>query len=165
LSAGDEEVSGGVAQNLTNLSYQISTKEKREQPNLSAAVAEESRGIASHFRTQPIHPIAIQYGQVEMTIMPASTKKPRPTISPSSIVSPAKTISVAKAKANLSSVLTGVEKKKTAVTILRRGVPVAQIIPIADPQPTSGYGWMRGTVQELGDIVGPTGVEWTAGDE
>jgi hypothetical protein len=27
------------------------------------------------------------------------------------------------------------------------------------------YGSMRGTVVELGDIVGPTGEEWTVGDE
>jgi prevent-host-death family protein len=97
--------------------------------------------------------------------MPAVTKKSRTSISSSSILAPAKTISVAKAKANLSSVLNGVEKKKTAVTILRRGIPVARIVPIPDNQPASGYGWMRGTVQELGDIVGPTGVEWTVGDE
>ena len=75
------------------------------------------------------------------------------------------TMSIAQAKANFSSVITTVQQKHGVVTILRRGVPVAQIVPFPAPQPTSGYGWMRGTVQELGDIVGPTGIEWTAGDE
>ncbi len=74
-------------------------------------------------------------------------------------------ISVAEAKAHLSFVLSGIEKRKKPVTILRRGVAIAQIIPVPAKQPISGYGWMRGTVQELGDIDGPTGVEWTAGDE
>jgi prevent-host-death family protein len=97
---------------------------------------------------------------MEMTNMPASLKKMRG--SNSTLQSTA--ISVAEAKAHLSSVLSSVEKKKKPVTIVRRGVPIAQIVPIAAIQPVSGYGWMRGTVQELGDIVGPTGVEWTAGD-
>jgi prevent-host-death family protein len=96
---------------------------------------------------------------MEMTNMPSSartSKIPTPTQD---------SISIADAKTHLSSVLSGVERKKRAVTILRRGVPIAQIVPIAAVQPVSGYGWMRGTVQELGDIVGPTGVEWTAGDD
>jgi prevent-host-death family protein len=96
-----------------------------------------------------------------MTIMPTVARKSRPVPLTGSV----KTISVADAKANFSSVLNGVEQKKTPVTILRRGVPIAQIVPIAESQQPSGYGWMRGTVHELGDIVGPTGVEWTARDE
>jgi len=75
------------------------------------------------------------------------------------------TMSIAQAKANFSSVITTVQQKHGVITISRRGVPVAQIVPFPSPQPVSGYGWMRGTVQELGDIVAPTGVEWTAGDE
>ena len=76
----------------------------------------------------------------------------------------APTMSVAEAKANFSSLISGVEKKRGVVTILRRGVPVARVVPIND-EPFALYGSMRGTVTELGDIVGPTGVEWTAGDE
>jgi len=96
-----------------------------------------------------------------MTNMPSATKKSRPVPLHSSI----KTISVAYAKANLSSVLHGVEQRKASITILRRGVPVARIVPIAEEPAVSGYGWMRGTVQEYGDIVSPTGVEWNVGDE
>ncbi len=76
-----------------------------------------------------------------------------------------KAVSIADAKATLSSLVTGVETKRIPVTILRRGVPVAKIVPIEQRKAVSGYGWMRGTVTELGDIVGPTGVEWDAGDE
>jgi prevent-host-death family protein len=76
-----------------------------------------------------------------------------------------KSVSIADAKATFSSLVTRVETKRLPITILRRGVPVAQIIPVEQPTLASGYGWMRGSVQELGDIIGPTGVEWTAGDE
>ena len=70
------------------------------------------------------------------------------------------TNSLAEAKAHLSSVVTGVQQTRTPVTILRRGVPVAAIVPIAEEKPVSGYGYMRGTVEVLGDIVGPTGEDW-----
>ncbi len=70
------------------------------------------------------------------------------------------TLSLAEAKAHLSSVVTGVQQTRTPVTILRRGVPVAAIVPIAEEKPVSGYGYMRGTVEVLGDIVGPTGEDW-----
>ncbi len=71
-----------------------------------------------------------------------------------------KSVSIAYAKAHFSSMVSGVQKKRTAVTVLRRGVPVAQIVPLSDTPP-SLFGSMRGTVEILGDIIGPTGVEWT----
>jgi prevent-host-death family protein len=74
-------------------------------------------------------------------------------------------VSIAEAKANLSSIIKRVEKKRSPITILRRGVPVATITPVVPAQPVSLYGSMRGTVQEIGDIVAPTGVEWHARDE
>jgi prevent-host-death family protein len=73
--------------------------------------------------------------------------------------------SVAAAKANLSSLLKSVEHDREEITLLRRGVPVARLVPIADSGPVTGYGWMQGTAHELGDIVGPTGEEWDAGNE
>jgi prevent-host-death family protein len=72
--------------------------------------------------------------------------------------------SVAAAKANLSALLKSVEQSREEVTLLRRGVPIARIVPIVEPEPVSGYGWMRGSAHELGDIVGPSGEEWDAGD-
>ena len=92
--------------------------------------------------------------------MPQAAKKSRPAALPEFKLA----ISVAHAKANLSSLLNGVVQKKTPVTILRRGIPIAQIVPFPGPSEPL-YGSMRGTVQEIGDIVAPTGVEWSAGDE
>jgi prevent-host-death family protein len=73
-------------------------------------------------------------------------------------------VSVATAKAHFSSLVSGVQKKRAFVTILRRGVPVARLIPVED-KPFSLYGCMRGTVTELGDIVGPTGEDWSIGEK
>ena len=72
--------------------------------------------------------------------------------------------SLAEAKAHFSKVVTRVEQRRQTVTILRRGRPVAQIVPIVEAAP-SLYGSMRGTVVELGDIVGPAGEGWTVRDE
>lgn len=73
-------------------------------------------------------------------------------------------ISVAHAKAHFSEVVTGVEQHRQPITIMRRGKAVAQIVPISISIPTL-YGSMRGTMVEVGDIVGPTGGEWTIGGE
>ena len=96
--------------------------------------------------------------------MLAAPKKPAKTLAKKAEPN-SKTVSLAEAKAHLSAVISGVERSRLPVTVLRRGVPVAQIVPVEQVAPPTGYGWMRGTVQVLGDIVGPTGVEWTVGDE
>ena len=72
--------------------------------------------------------------------------------------------SIADAKANFSSIINAVERSRAEIIVMRRGTPVAKIVPFDQTIP-SAYGWMRGTVRELGDIVGPTGEEWTVGDE
>lgn len=72
--------------------------------------------------------------------------------------------SVADAKAHFSEVIAAVEKRRQPITILRRGRAVARLVPMED-QPASLYGAMRGTLTEVGDIVGPTGGEWTVGGE
>lgn len=74
-------------------------------------------------------------------------------------------LSLAEAKAHFSSVVSEVQQTRTPVTILKRGVPVAAIVPVSKEERTSGYGCMRGTVRELGDVVGPTGKEWALKDE
>ena len=91
--------------------------------------------------------------------MPDPKKKPaRPSARPIDPQSP-KSVSVAFAKAHFSSMVSGVQKKRTPITVLRRGVPVARLVPLSDT-PSPLFGSMRGTVQVLGDIVGSTGSEW-----
>ncbi len=71
-----------------------------------------------------------------------------------------KSVSIAFAKAHYPPWSPASARTRAPITVLRRGVPVAQIVPLSDAPP-SLFGSMRGTVQVLGDIVGPTGVEWT----
>jgi prevent-host-death family protein len=80
-------------------------------------------------------------------------------------VSSRKIASVAVAKANLSALIKSVEQNREEITLVRRGVPVAKIVPIIDQKLQFGYGWMSGSVRELGNIVGPTGEEWDARNE
>ena len=88
-----------------------------------------------------------------------------PKLKPLSKVRSSTTVSVAQAKAELSSLIRRVESKSSAVTILRRGVPVAQLVPFPGSPKPKFAGSMAGTGRELGDIISPTGTEWTAGDE
>jgi prevent-host-death family protein len=93
-----------------------------------------------------------------MTNMPATPKQSKAT-------GPlATSVSVAEAKARLSSIIHGVEKKHTPVTILRRGIPVAQLIPFPQTIRPQLAGSMAGTARILGDIVTPYLEEWTVGD-
>jgi len=78
---------------------------------------------------------------------------------------PTPSLSLAKAKATLSAVVDSVQEKRLPVTILRRGVPVVQIIPFPETPFPKLRGSMAGTARELGDIVSPIGIEWTVGDE
>jgi prevent-host-death family protein len=80
-------------------------------------------------------------------------------------VAPVSSLSLAKAKATLSAVVDGVEQKRVPVTILRRGIPVVQIIPFPQTPAPKLRGSMAGTVRILGDIVSPLGVEWTLSDD
>ena len=80
-------------------------------------------------------------------------------------VAPGSSLSLAKAKATLSAVVDGVEQKRVPVTILRRGIPVVQIIPFPQTPAPKLRGSMAGTVRILGDIVSPLGVEWTLSDD
>lgn len=74
-------------------------------------------------------------------------------------------VSLAKAKATFSAVIDSVEQRRIPITILRRGVPVAQIIPFPGTPAPSIIGSMAGTARVLGDIVNPYMEEWTVGDE
>jgi antitoxin (DNA-binding transcriptional repressor) of toxin-antitoxin stability system len=77
----------------------------------------------------------------------------------------AKSASVAETKEHLSALLRIVEENRSEIVVERRGVPVAKIVPMPIAEPVTGYGWMKGSVIELGDIVGPTGEVWDVSDE
>jgi prevent-host-death family protein len=64
-------------------------------------------------------------------------------------------IAISKFKATCLAVLEKVKKTGQPVLITRFGHPVAQIVPPAATAQTRKFGTLAGTVEILGDIVGP----------
>jgi prevent-host-death family protein len=49
------------------------------------------------------------------------------------------------------------------IVITKRGRPVAKLVPVEEAAPHREiFGCMKGSIEILGDIVGPTGEEWNA---
>jgi prevent-host-death family protein len=74
------------------------------------------------------------------------------------------TIPVSRFKATCLAALERVRKTGRPLLVTRRGVPIAQVVPPPPPEkPESAFGAMRGTADELEDIVAPLGEEgWEA---
>jgi len=70
-------------------------------------------------------------------------------------------VTASELKANSGQVLERVVQSRTAVTITKRGRPVAKLVPI-DDAPATLFGILRGSVTILGDIVEPIDVTWEA---
>jgi prevent-host-death family protein len=76
-----------------------------------------------------------------------------------------KEIAISEFKAKCLGILEEVRKTRKPVRITRFGKPVAEVVP-PTPQPRrkSWLGCMAGSVEIVGDIVGPTGSldDWNA---
>ncbi len=69
--------------------------------------------------------------------------------------------SVAEVKEHLSALLRGIEHDRSEVIVRRRGVAIAKIVPFSeDTTPVTGFGWMKNSAIERGDIVGQIGEAW-----
>jgi len=64
-------------------------------------------------------------------------------------------IAISKFKATCLGVIEDVRRTQTPVRITRFGKPVAEIVPARGEPAKSWMGSMRGSVEILGDIVGP----------
>ena len=70
------------------------------------------------------------------------------------------TLSVSQFKTTCLSVLDQVSRQKKRVLITKRGKPIAEIIPVADPGEKIS---LKDTVTFMGDIISPVAVEdWEA---
>lgn len=69
-------------------------------------------------------------------------------------------------KAECLKLMDQVEKTREPIIITKHGRPVAQLAPVP-PGPRSLFGYMKGTMKIVGDIVSPVEGEWSAlsGDE
>jgi len=70
-------------------------------------------------------------------------------------------VSAAEFKAKCLKLMDEVTKTREPIIVTKRGKPLVKILP-AEEQPKSLFGYMRGTVEILGDIVKPVEVEWNA---
>jgi prevent-host-death family protein len=64
-------------------------------------------------------------------------------------------------KARCLKLMDEVRRTRKEVVITKRGKPVAKLVP-ADDAPPKLFGSMKGTVEIVSDIVGPTGERWEA---
>lgn len=64
-------------------------------------------------------------------------------------------------KATCLAVLDEVQRERQEIVITKRGKPVARLVPVEDPL-ADHFARMKGTIDILGDIVGPTGEIWDA---
>ncbi len=51
---------------------------------------------------------------------------------------------------------------RSEIVITKRGRPVARLVPLQDLVVRPLYGYLKGSVTEIGDIVSPIGDDWEA---
>lgn len=62
-------------------------------------------------------------------------------------------------KATCLELIDAVSRRHFEVIVTKHGKPVARLVPIEQPV-QSGFGCMRGTVLDYGDIEAPLGEDW-----
>ena len=74
---------------------------------------------------------------------------------------------ISKFKATCLAVIEDVRRTGKPVRITRFGKPVAEVVPSRPPKRASRLGCMAGSLEILGDIVGPIGAfdNWTVDQE
>ena len=65
-------------------------------------------------------------------------------------------------KAKCLQLMDDVQKHHHEIVITKFGKPVAKLVPVEEIKPRSAFGYMKGSIKILGDIVSPTGEVWFA---
>jgi prevent-host-death family protein len=68
-------------------------------------------------------------------------------------------------KAKCLKLMDEVRDQGKEIVITKRGKPVAKLVPVGEAKRPPLFGCMKGTVEILGDIVGPFHEEWEAARE
>ncbi len=71
-------------------------------------------------------------------------------------------INAAEFKAKCLKLIDEVAATHEPLVITKRGKPVARVVPIEDENPPGRFGYMKGTVQILGDIINVPHEHWAA---
>ena len=64
-------------------------------------------------------------------------------------------------KSKCLKIMDTVKKTRRRITITKRNVPIAKLIPI-DETPKEIFGKLRGTIRFTSDIIEPIGESWNA---
>ena len=65
-------------------------------------------------------------------------------------------------KARCLELMDRVAENREEYVITKRGKPVAKLVPV-EPEPKRElFGYMKGTIKSVGDIISPIDVEWEA---
>jgi prevent-host-death family protein len=73
-----------------------------------------------------------------------------------------KMIAAGQFKARCLALIDQVSRTHQVIIITKRGKPVARLVPLEEEKPRNLYGFFAGHVVEEGDIVSPTGEDWSA---
>ncbi|HVV45237.1 MAG TPA: type II toxin-antitoxin system prevent-host-death family antitoxin [Bryobacteraceae bacterium] len=66
-------------------------------------------------------------------------------------------------KARCLALLDEVQQKREEIVVTKRGKPVARLVPVEEEKTKRDtFGYMKGTITILGDIVAPSGEIWDA---
>lgn len=63
-------------------------------------------------------------------------------------------------KARCLQLMDEVKRSGIELVITKHGRPVAKLVPVSDDGDTA-FGWMRGSVRVLGDVVSPDTEAWS----
>lgn len=69
------------------------------------------------------------------------------------------TIGAGEFKAKCLQLMNEVHDKHATITITKRGVPIAKLVPIEE-KPLDLFGCMQGSVYIAGDIIVPIEIKW-----
>ena len=73
-----------------------------------------------------------------------------------------KTVGAAEAKAHLLRLLEEVDRTREAVTITKRGKPLARLVPVDQAEQPPIFGFLKGSVTVHGDLDEPINPDWEA---
>ena len=71
-------------------------------------------------------------------------------------------LSATEFKATCLKVMEGVRKSRKPVIVSKRGKPLVKIVPVEEDRPVPLFGYMKGTIKIVGDIVHPDPEPWNS---
>ena len=75
---------------------------------------------------------------------------------------PERSVAASNAKMHLLKLLDTVDHTRSSIIFTKRGRPVAKLVPIEDAAPRRIFGWIKGSGNIIGEIVGPESDIWSA---